>query len=208
MFATLVTMTRRVMTPRRHRCEDGRAVDLWEQADEDKLAELLLYVASELADDATAGTTKLNKVLYFAEFAHIRSHGTPITGAAYQRLRQGPAPRRLLPIRSWLIENRAANLEETDYLGYTQHRLKPLRKPDMSAFSESEMRAVNQVIEALRGKTAAVVSEMSHQDMAWRMVEEGEDIPFSTAFVARNSVVTEKSRKYAEELADKAGIPR
>ncbi len=196
------------MAQRRRRCEDGLAVDLWEYADEDKLAELLLYVATALRDDPTAGTTKLNKVLYFAEFSHIRSHGAPITGAAYQKLPQGPAPRRLLPVRASLIETEAARLEKTNYLGYTQHRLVPLREPDMSGFSDSELRAVDQVVEALRGKTAAVVSEMSHREMAWRMVVEGDDIPFSTAFVARKSVVTDRSRKHAEEIADRVGIPR
>jgi hypothetical protein len=189
-------------------CDDEDAVDPWEHADEDKLAELLLYVAVALGDDPTAGTTKLNKVLYFAEFSHIRSHGAPITGAAYQKLPQGPAPRRLLPVRSGLIEAGAARLKKTDYLGYTQHRLVPLRSPDMSAFSDSELRAVGQAIDALRGKSAAAVSELSHRDMAWRMVEEGEDIPFSSAFVAPKSFVTDRSRKHAEQIADKAGLPR
>ncbi|MEA2715744.1 MAG: hypothetical protein QOI99_61, partial [Actinomycetota bacterium] len=48
--------------------------------DERKFAELVLYAASRLADDPAGGAVKLNKVLFFSEFAHMRRHGQPITG--------------------------------------------------------------------------------------------------------------------------------
>jgi antitoxin SocA-like protein len=73
--------------------------------DEGKFTEMLLYVADKLRDDKAGGATKLNKVLYFAEFAHVRQHGHPITGADYQKLQHGPAPRRLLPVRQHLIDS-------------------------------------------------------------------------------------------------------
>ena len=60
--------------------------------DEAKFTEMLLYVADKLGDDRAGGATKLNKILYFAEFAHVRRHGRPISGADYFRLDQGPAP--------------------------------------------------------------------------------------------------------------------
>ena len=46
--------------------------------DDEKLAELLLYMADCLADQPAAGSTKLNKMLFFAEFTHVREHGRPI----------------------------------------------------------------------------------------------------------------------------------
>ena len=52
--------------------------------DERKLTELIVYVADRLADDRAGGSTKLNKVLFFADFAHVRQHGTPITGVSTQ----------------------------------------------------------------------------------------------------------------------------
>ena len=67
--------------------------------DEAKFAELLLYVARRLDGDPAGGAVKLNKVLFYAEFAHVRAHGQPISGAEYEKLENGPAPRRLLPVR-------------------------------------------------------------------------------------------------------------
>jgi hypothetical protein len=61
---------------------------------ESKLAELILYVAERLRGDPKGGAMKVNKVLFSAEFAHMRLHGVPITGVEYQKLERGPAPRR------------------------------------------------------------------------------------------------------------------
>lgn len=205
MFARLQHFGSMVAS-RAPRCDDGRAVDFWEEADEDKLAELILYVAERIKDDPTGGATKINKILYFAEFSHIRSHGSPITGAVYQRLPRGPAPRRLPPVRQRLIESGAAKFKIDTYFGYPLHRLLPNRSADLTRFSKSEIQAVDQVIDALRGKTADEVSRLSHQEKAWQLVETYEDIPFSAAFLAAHSVVTETSRRYAELLADRLGI--
>jgi hypothetical protein len=183
-------------------------MDPWAEPNEAKLAELILYVAGEIRDDPTGGATKINKILYFAEFAHVRSKGEPITGVVYQKLPRGPAPRRLRPIRDQLIRDGAAKLQVDEYFGRELHRIVPLRQPDMSGFSDSERRSVDEVIEALRGKTADEVSELSHKDMAWQLVEDGEDIPFPTAYLVREPVVTDASRRHVRELADKLGISR
>jgi len=98
------------------------------RGNEDKLAELLLYVADRVRDDPTGGSTKVNKILFFAEFAHYRSHLTPITGAPYQKLPRGPAPRRLVPIRDHLVETGQAEIVHDEYLGYPLDRLSPLRQ--------------------------------------------------------------------------------
>src|SRR5665811_1099589 len=78
--------------------------------DERKFTELLLYVADRLRADRAGGATKLNKVLFFADFAHVRRTGAPITGAADQKLPQGPAPRRLKPVRDSLVSTGQATV--------------------------------------------------------------------------------------------------
>ena len=176
--------------------------NVWEEADEDKLAELMLYIADELLDDAPGGATKINKVLFFAEFSHIRAHGVPITGVAYQKLENGPAPRRLVPVRDRLIDQGAAHLRVDDYFGRPLHRLVPMRPPNMSKFSLDELRIVDQVVRALWGKTASEISEMSHEEMGWKMVDDGEDIPLASAFLAKRAVLTDKIRRHAEELSE------
>ena len=105
------------------------------------------------ADDPTVGSVKLNKLLYFAEFSSVRMTGVPITGVEYQRLDNGPAPRRLLPIRGALIEDGAAELQHATVFGFAQQRLVALREPDMSEFSTDEIEIIDQVVDLLWGKS-------------------------------------------------------
>ena len=172
----------------------------WEY-DENKLAELMLYVADKLRDDRAGGATKLNKVLFFAEFAHMRRYGQPITGAEYQKLEWGPAPRRLVPVRDGLVDSGKALIEERFFLGYLQHRLVPNEPVRPQLLSPQEIESTNEVVEDLRGLTARQVSDLSHAEEGWRMVADGETIPYEAA-VLRRPVVTERVRKRGAELAE------
>ena len=80
--------------------------------DEDKFVEMVLHVAGQLQDDGAGSAKKLNKVLFFAEFAHLRHHHQVISGCEFQKLPHGPAPRQMLPVRRQLIESGAAELVE------------------------------------------------------------------------------------------------
>ena len=151
---------------------------------EDKLAELILYIANKMAGDRSAGATKLNKYLYFADFAAVRRLGHPITGAEYQKLRFGPAPRRLAPVRDRLLRENDVRMDaRVDALGYVHHDLIPQRDARTDIFGAEELRLVDEVIETLRDKTATEVSEISHREAGWQLVAEGETIPYELDFV-------------------------
>ena len=168
--------------------------------DEAKFRELLLYVAKRLESDQTGGATKVNKVLFFSEFAHVRRHGRPITGVEYQKLPWGPAPRRLKPVRDGLIAAGEARLEQEPFLGQMQQRIVPLRDPDLSALDEDELATVESVIDQLWGMTATQVSALSHEEVGWQMVDENDTIPYESAYL-RPAILTNRIRQHAAELA-------
>jgi hypothetical protein len=114
--------------------------------DERKLTELIVHVAEQLMTDSFGGATKLNKVLYFADFAHVRKHGRPLTGAEYFKLPHGPAPRRMKPIRDRLVSTRQAELRAEQLVGHRQDRLIPLRSADSSVFTDVELETIGEVI--------------------------------------------------------------
>ena len=134
----------------------------------------------------------------------MRRYGRPITGAEYQKLERGPAPRRLVPVRQQLVETGQARVDEGYYLGYVQHRLIPTEAVHPTLLSLDEIETVEEVIEDLRGLTARQVSDLSHDEEGWRMVEEGQTIPFEAA-VLRRPVVTERVRAHAGVLAKQHG---
>jgi hypothetical protein len=171
--------------------------------DETKFAELMLYVAEKTRADHRGGAVKLNKYLYFAEFSAVRRLGHPITGVAYQKLAHGPAPRRLLPVRDALVADGSARLERRqDAFGYEHTDLVPLRDPDLSRFSGDEIRIVDEVIDELLPLNGAQVSDLSHREAGWMMVNVGDTIPYELALVAPadDIDVTEEIATRASEL--------
>ena len=171
--------------------------------DEERLTELLLYIAAKTADDPQGGAVKLNKYLYFADFAAMRLLGHPITGAEYQKLSWGPAPRRLLPVRERLVRSEAAELRRRpDVFGYVHDFLVPLREPNTSLFAAEELEVVDDIIHELRPLSAKQISDLSHEEAGWQLVEEGETIPYELAFVQApaSAVVTPAIRAEGERL--------
>lgn len=174
--------------------------------DERKFTELLLFITARLKGDKAGGATKLNKVLYFADFAHVRRTGRPISGAAYQKLPQGPAPRRLKPVRDALVARREARLVKEEFLGYEMHRLIPLRPPDTTVFTEQELETIEHVLADLDGLNARQVSDLSHEEAGWRLVNEGDEIPYASALANARQVATPTSRRLERDAAERFGL--
>lgn len=175
--------------------------------DANKLKQLILYVAEQLLEDRHGGATKLNKVLFFADFAHMRMHGRPITGVPYQKLEHGPAPRTLTSISAELVRDKQATLKREAFLGYKFERFErfvPLVPADLSVFEPDEIDTVNQVIADLAGFTARQVSDLSHEEFGWQMVDYNETIPYATAGL-RKAELTPSIEAHARLLAIELG---
>ena len=175
--------------------------------DEHKFTEMLLHMADRLRDDRAGGATKLNKVLYFSDFAHVRRHGQPISAAEYFKLENGPAPRRLKPVRSQLIASAQAALINEDFVGYEVHRLVPMRAADLSLFDPAEIETMDRVVDDLAPLTGRQVSELSHEEPGWRFTELGSTIGYHWARVAKEQVATPAAYRLALAAAQHHGIP-
>jgi len=174
--------------------------------DERKFKELVVLVAERLQGDRAGGATKLNKVLFFADFAHVRRSGSPITGADYRKLPHGPAPRRLKPVRAALVAGGDVRIDREEFLGYEVHRLVPLRPPDLSVFTAEELATVEKVLADLEGLNARQVTDLSHEEAGWRLVDDGESIPYEAALVGAAQVSTPTSRRLQAQVAESYGL--
>lgn len=174
--------------------------------DRHKLKELILYVASKSLGDPHFGATVLNKVLFFSDFIAFSNFGHAITGAEYQRLKHGPAPRHLLPLQRELEAEGAAAVLPKTVGGFTQRRVVALREPNLRGFTAEEIALVDEVIDELREETATSVSELSHRwSLGWRAARERETIPYGTVFWTRPDV-GDANMERAEEIAQKLGL--
>jgi hypothetical protein len=170
------------------------------KADERRLAELILYISKKSAHDPRFGAVKLNKILYFSDFLAFGTWGKSITDAEYQHLPNGPAPRRLLPLRRELISQGDLALQSVGLLrGKVQLRTVNLREPNLTLFDGREISLVDGVIDELSGMTADDTSELSHRYIGWKATSEGETIPYKSVFVSDEPLSRAETRR-AQEL--------
>lgn len=169
--------------------------------DDKKFEELVLYLASRCEEDPTYSATKLNKLLFFADFFAYASLGEPMTGHRYQKLPNGPAPVALLPVVSRMTERGDCQWEEHPYFGRTQRRLVAKRGADLSWLSDEQQSLVDDLVERLWGVSATEVSELSHEYPGWQAMGMQEVIPYETIFVLPPRPLTVGEIEHARELA-------
>jgi Protein of unknown function (DUF4065) len=169
--------------------------------EEDKLAELILYISQKCATDPKFGAIKLNKLLYLSDFLAFANWGEPITGVEYQHLKLGPAPRRLVPVRETL---QSAGKLVVQILplksGRQQTRTVNLADPNLKLFSGREIALVDSVIEDLWDLDADESSKFSHQFVGWKMTKEGDNIPYGSIFISDEPLSTAEILR-GQELA-------
>lgn len=152
----------------------------------EKFRGLMLYAAHRARqnNDRYFGAVKLNKILYYADFIMFQRFNTSITGATYQKLREGPAPQELLTQRKFLVDSGLAELKPIRVFNYIQSRLVPTADPvEPEWFAPNELTVIDEVLDEFREMTGAEVSEISHRETGWALANEGETIPYETAFL-------------------------
>lgn len=176
------------------------------QADERKFRELILYIATRCLDDPGFGRTKLNKLLFLSDFHAYLELGRPVTGVAYMKLENGPAPRRLVPIREQMKQAGEAAEIERPYSATAkpQQRLVPLRKPVLSMFSAEEIAFVDRLIFEHWGKSGEDLAHITHGYVGWQIARLRETIPYQSVFVV-NEPVSDYERQRAGELIAQYG---
>lgn len=149
----------------------------------DKLQELILFIARRSEDDPRFGSVKLNKLLFFSDFTAYAELGRSITGQAYQRLENGPCPKQLIPVTKQLEKAQAFAIRTDECYGRTRKIPIALREADLSQFSAEEIAIVTDVIAKLWKKTAKGISSLSHRFPGWDLAVDRELIPYQTALV-------------------------
>jgi hypothetical protein len=170
-----------------------------ERPDDQKLRELIIYIATLSAQDPNFGATKLNKLLFYADFLAYQRFGKAITAQEYQALPQGPVPKHLKPVMEKM--KRAGDLREErrKYGRFQQIRPVTARTADLSKFSGPEVDLVRDVVQRFWNLNATQISNESHLFLGWQIGIQGETIPYSTVLIGSRKP-TEAERKKGRAL--------
>lgn len=164
-----------------------------------KFKALVHYICSRCQDNpGRLGATKLNKILWYADTGHFLKSGESLTGARYVKRQHGPVPAAITPIVDELVAEGKLIIRDPVYQ-YDTRQYITLQEPEIdSVFSASDIRDIDNVIDAVcDSHTAKSISIKSHNE-AWQMAEIGEDLPLFTV-LARPGELTETDMKWADE---------
>lgn len=179
---------------------NGTLGGLGGQVNAQKLKELMLYVAKRSEDDPRFGAIKLNKILFYADFAAYRELGKSITEANYYNLEEGPVPKALFHLRDELLDRGEARLVKEVSFGHEQVRLIANREPSMDLFDPAEIAIVDRVIKMLWPLNNTEASRKSHREFGWKLTNRDELIPYTTAWIG-SGTPSEEIVQWGREVA-------
>lgn len=138
----------------------------FKKPDYQKLTEMIVFFAEKVS----CYKTKMNKLLFYADFVMFKQFAQSMSGTRYQAIDYGPVPNNFESIfehleRQSIIEIFRKELHtggQTQFLKSREDR--PFNK---SLFSESELRILDMVSERFKETKPYEIVEISHQEKAW-----------------------------------------
>ncbi len=126
--------------------------------------------------------SKLNKLLFYADFKHFKEYTLSITGLRYVHLPYGPVPDNYSIYYATMSSRGMVEFEEQVYSDTCVGELiKATKAPDLNVFSPSELRVIASVAEDFRECTASGIQRRAHDEKAYWQTRAGEIISYRYA---------------------------
>lgn len=126
--------------------------------------------------------TKLNKLLFYADFRHFKEYTVSITGARYARVPFGPAPDKFAHYFATLADYGQIHIEEVAFAeDIVGEKFISNKKPDLSLFSDSELKIMLMVKEFFASFNAKQITDFSHEEKGFQETSNGKLISYSFA---------------------------
>ena len=127
----------------------------------DKVANVVRLIISTIG---STFVTKMNKLLFYADFIHYKNHGYGITGITYKALPFGPVPEHWGTLYSSLP---GIDMEEFVYpSGHSGIKLEATENTD-NILNESELSTIENACALFSNMSAGEISQTSHLEKGW-----------------------------------------
>lgn len=130
----------------------------------EKVAQFVLLLAKE----ARPLKTRLNKLMFYCDFAHFQKTGFSISGCTYRAIQMGPVPSHYHELFGVLENEKYVHMEEElfDHGGIGE-RFLPNQAPAENTFSEGELATIQTIISAFADIRTREIIEICHQEKGW-----------------------------------------
>lgn len=150
---------------------------------QNRLGEATLHIVNKCQSAESFGLTKLNKMLWRADFRAYAERRQPVTGRQYQRLQQGPAPVEMPIILESLLADQAIEIEKRKVYSFFESRPIPRAEPSLRWFSSDDLDYLDEAIQFYWSHTGRGVSKHSH-GVAWETRDNGDPMPYDLALLS------------------------
>lgn len=113
--------------------------------------------------------TKLNKLLFYADFVAYQQQGRSITGLQYRAIPYGPVPSEYERLFLRLQDEEKLTVEERE--GHDDQYLEVYQSMvafDASGLSTDELQALDKVVRMFGSKKTSELVRISHEEQAWK----------------------------------------
>ena len=129
----------------------------------EKVANFVLFFAEKLQPLKT----KLNKLLFYADFIHFRETGYAISGCNYRAIQLGPVPSHFSELFGLLEDQGFVQVEHEVLEKGVGERFVPARPFDESLFSQEELAHMQHITDAFDAHKTTEIVLISHEERGW-----------------------------------------
>jgi hypothetical protein len=138
------------------------------------------------SDKLSPFKTKMNKLLFYADFLMFKETCYSISGVRYKAIDMGPVPKNFQSIFEYLANNNEIYIYSTEFPdGYTgeQFKAREDRKFNATLFTENELHTLEKVATVFKETSTTAIIELSHLEKAWKNNEKNKrEISYVYAF--------------------------
>lgn len=131
----------------------------------EKIANVIAYFSERIKD---LFKTKLNKLLFYADFAFFRLTGFSMTGITYKAIQFGPVPAEYGMLYEKLQDDGDIEIHQVPNSdGNYNEVIKSISGFNRDLFTEEEIETLNLVVDRLGKLRSKDIVERSHEEKAW-----------------------------------------
>lgn len=143
-----------------------------------KIENIISYIADKVDN---LYKTSLNKYLFYCDFLCYKENSISITGLRYVKEQFGP----VIEERGYedIINLLNDKIEKVESFNYDSIRTKINSKKnyDISILKDYELEVIDKIIDKLNNMNCTQISDLSHEEVAWKYTNKGELITYDYA---------------------------
>ena len=141
----------------------------------EKITEMVVYFSDKLSPFKT----KMNKLLFYADFLMFKKSCFSISGMRYKAIEMGPVPINFQSIFEYLANKDEIDIFTTEFpQGYIGEQFKAKKNRPFRAelFSENELNVLEKVATVFKPTSTNEMIELSHLEEAWKKNEKNKSV--------------------------------